>query len=233
MKFLVALLTLLAGGLFLAEQASENLFAPPDSDKSWAVVVGVSRYQVLPKNQWLEFADADADAFSKFLASGQGFHFRPDHILTLQNEQATRAAVRNALGTWLVRKIKPGDSVSIFLAAHGVVEAEGSKDAYVVAYDTSMENLFDTGLSFPELQDIVQRRVGRAARIFLLVDACRAGKVAEARAFHEKVAEMKSAEIFGLLASAPHESSAEGKLFGGGHGAVGGVRSNAVTIAVR
>ncbi len=220
MKGVVALLSIAATGLWIAQApAPENLFAPAASDKAVAVAVGVSRYQALPKDQWLEFADADALALSKYLASGQGLSFPADRVFTVTNDQATRAQVRHLLGVKLMRAVKPGDSVAIFLATHGVVEAEGSRDAYLVAYDTSLENLFDTGVSFPELQDIIQRRLGKAARIFLMVDACRAGKLAEARAFHERVAEMKRAEIFGLVASAPNESSAEGLMFGGGHGA--------------
>ena len=88
-----ALLLLAVAGALVAQQAPEKLFAPPASDKAWAVVVGISRYQVLPKNQWLEYADADAESFAKYLLSGQGLSFLPDHILTLTNEKATRAEV--------------------------------------------------------------------------------------------------------------------------------------------
>lgn len=218
MKSLLAIVVLAALGILLA-QAPDNLFVPPASEKAWALAVGISRYQVLPKDQWLEFADADAQALAKYLSSGQGLRFPQDRVLPVINEEATRAQVRSMLGTKLLRSIKPGDSIVVFLAAHGLVESEGSRDAYIVAYDTSLENLFDTGLSFPEIQDILQRRLGKAARILVMVDACRAGKIAEARAFHERVAAMKRAEIFGLLASAPNELSAEGAMFGGGHGA--------------
>ena len=210
---------LLAAAELLAGQLPDNLFSPPGSEKAWAVVIGISRYQVLPKRQWLEYADADAESFAKYITSGQGLNFLSDHVLTITNEQATRAQVKRAIGSWLLRKVKPGDSVYIFLATHGVVEPIGPRDAYLVAYDSTLEDLLVTGISFPELQDLIQRRLGRTARIILLVDTCRAGKLAESRAFQAKMAEIKGADIFGLLASAPNESSAEGRMFGGGHGA--------------
>lgn len=211
---ILLLLTLAAA----AGQSPENLFVP-DPNKAWAVVVGVSRYQVLSKEKWLDFADADAEAMAKFLSSGQGFKFLPDHIMTVTNEKATLAEVKNVLGNWLGRKVKPGDSVFIFLAAHGFVETVEPRDAYVVTYDTSPENLYGTAYSFEDIESLVSRRLSRAAHVFLVTDACHAGKMVEAKAFHQKLTTLQRREVFGLLAAEPMEESLEGRLFGGGHGA--------------
>src|SRR5258706_15319570 len=99
-------------GLY-ALQTDVPLFAPPASDKSWAVVVGVSRYQNLDKDLWLDDADADADSFSQFITSAQGLSFRPDHVFTITNEQATERAIISLVSTKLVKKVERGDSVYI------------------------------------------------------------------------------------------------------------------------
>lgn len=217
MRPCLATLLLLSMAAF-AMQAPENLFVPAP-EKAWAVVVGVSRYQTLPKEKWLDFADADAESVAKFLQSGQGLKFLPDHIITITNEKATLAEVKNAMGNWLLKKTKPGDSIFIFLAAHGFVEPLGERDAYVVAYDTSPENLYGTAYSFLDIESLVSKRLGRAGHIFLVTDACHAGKMAEAKAFHERMTTLQRREVFGLLAAEPQEESLEGRLFGGGHGA--------------
>src|SRR5260221_6587709 len=56
----ILLLLLLLAIAAAVGQVPENLFVPAP-ENAWAVVVGVSRYQALPKDKWLEYADADAD----------------------------------------------------------------------------------------------------------------------------------------------------------------------------
>lgn len=213
---LKGLAVVVAAGLLLL-QTSDKLFAPPASEKAWAVVVGISRYQELPKEAWLDYADADAEAFSKFISSAQGLNFLPGHVFTLTNEQATEHNIIDAISTQLAKKVKPGDSVYIFLAMHGFVEPEEPHDAYLIAYDSKRTELASTAVSFRHLRDDIEHRVARSARVMLLSDACHSGRLAESGAFPEQVRQIS--DVFGLLASGADESSLEGKDFGGGHGA--------------
>lgn len=48
--------------------AAEN----PADAKTYALVIGISRYQKLPKDLWLQYPDADAKAFSDHLSSPRG-----------------------------------------------------------------------------------------------------------------------------------------------------------------
>ncbi len=211
------LLLFLAIALSVTAADAPPLFAP-SPEHAWAVVIGVSRYQTLPPDKWLEFADSDAAAFSKFVESGQGLAFPPDHILQLTNEQATRAEVMRAVGNWLLRRAKQGDSAYIFVAMHGFVETVYPNDAYLVTYDSSLEDLLTTAVNFRELQDMIQHRLARAARIFVIADACRSGKLTEARPFEQRMIGLKDAAVYGLLAAGPDQDSREGRAFGGGHG---------------
>ena len=43
----------------------------PDA-QTYAMVVGISKYQKLPKELWLQYPDADAKAFGQHLASARG-----------------------------------------------------------------------------------------------------------------------------------------------------------------
>src|SRR5205085_263995 len=88
----------------------------------------------------------------------------------------------------------------------------------LIAYDTEMAELAATAVSFYRLQQDIERRLARNARVMVITDACHSGKMADAHAFHERVQKI-SGDVFGLLAAAPEESSLEGKIFGGGHGA--------------
>jgi hypothetical protein len=65
----------------------------PSDAKIFALVVGISKYQKLPQDLWLRFADADAKAIGRHLASPQGGAVPADRMLVLTNEQATTAAL--------------------------------------------------------------------------------------------------------------------------------------------
>src|ERR1035437_10280714 len=114
MKLLLIAIT--AFSLAAVEVAAAEV--PPDA-KTYALLVGVSSYQKLPRDLWLQYPDADARAFSAHLASPRGGSVPPAQMLLLTNEQATTTAVRNAFQAFL--KTGPGkdDTVFILIAGHG------------------------------------------------------------------------------------------------------------------
>ncbi len=201
----------------LAAGAAE---APP-----YALVVGISRYQKLPRALWLHYADADAEAFSAHLASPRGGAAASDRMLVLTDEQATAAAIRQAFQRLL--KMRPGrslqdkrDTLFIFVAGHGAVDSSG---AYFLAYDSDPENLAATAISMAELRATVQSATSRIGRVIFLADVCRAAAIAGRKSAPladslEKMGETPG-EMLGLMAARPTELSFEGPEFGGGHGA--------------
>jgi uncharacterized caspase-like protein len=191
---------------------------PPDA-KTFALVVGISKYQKLAQDLWLQYPDADAKAFAAHLASGRGGSVPPDRMLLLTNEQATTAALHHAFTTFLKRPGK-NDTVFILLAGHGTVDSRG---AYILTYDSDPENLSGTAIPMSEIQSLVENEVSTAGRVVLLADVCRAAtigslKTTELGAVVEKLGEA-SGEMLGLMAARPKELSLEGPEFGGGHGA--------------
>jgi uncharacterized caspase-like protein len=186
---------------------------------TWGVAVGISKYQNLPHDLWLQYPDNDAKTFARFLESARGGGVPPDHTLVLTNEQATTAALRKAFEDFLARPEKD-DTVYILIAGHGTVDARG---AYILTYDADPNNLAATALSMGEIHSLVEQEVARAGHVIFLADVCRAASIAGQKSTAiggvvEKLGETPG-ELLGLMAARPTELSLESPEFGGGHGA--------------
>jgi uncharacterized caspase-like protein len=192
----------------------------PAGAKTYALVIGISRYEKLPQDLWLQYPEADAKAFSDHLASPRGGSVPPDRMLVLTNEHATTASVRNAFRTFL--KTGPGrnDTVFILIAGHGTVDNSG---AYILTYDSDPQNLARTALPMAELHTLVENELAQAGHVIFLADVCRAATIAGQKiaSLGNVVEELGEApgEMLGLMAARPTELSLEGPEFGGGHGA--------------
>lgn len=192
---------------------------PPDA-RTFALVVGISKYQKLPQDLWLQYPAADAQAFSRLLASPRGGGVPADQMLVLTNEQATTAAVRSAFQTFLVTRPGRNDTVYILIAGHGTADNSG---AYILTYDSDPENLARTALPMAELHSVVENALSRAGHVILLADVCRAAAIAgqKTTALGGAVEQIGEApgQLLGLMAARPKEFSLEGPEYGGGHGA--------------
>ncbi len=204
----------------LATQAAIKASAISPDAKTFAMVVGVSKYQKLPKELWLEYPGADATAFGQYLGSSGGGRIPADQMLVLTDEQATTAALRNGFETFLKNRPGKKDTVFILLAAHGTVDTRG---AYILTYDSDPQDLASTALPMADVQKLVEEELSKVGRVVLLADVCRASvigniKSASIGSVIEKLGEAPG-EMLGLMASRPKELGIEGSQFGGGHGA--------------
>lgn len=210
---------LLLTALLAAIPAIQGAEIPPGA-KTFAVAVGISKYQKLPQDNWLQYPDADAKEFAQLLASARGGSVPPDQIALLTNEQATTEAVRGALQTFL--KTRPGkdDTVYILVAGHGTVDPTG---AYILTYDSDPQNLAGTALPMAELHSVVEASLTKVGHVILLADVCRAATIAgqKTTTLGDVVQQIGEApgELLGLMAARPRELSIEGPEYGGGHGA--------------
>ena len=205
---------------FVLAAFSLSAAEPPPGAKTFALVVGISKYQKLPQDLWLQYPEADARALNAHLSSPRGGNIPKDQIRLLTNEQATTAAVRDGLQTFL--KTRPGkdDTVYVLIAGHGTVDSSG---AYILTYDSDPENLAGTALPMAELHTVVEEALSKVGHVILLADVCRAATIAgqKTTALGAAVADIGEApgEMLGLMAARPKEVSFEGPEFGGGHGA--------------
>ena len=84
-----------------------------------AVIAGISDYQN-PNITDLQFADADAKEFAKYLKSNSGGNVDSTNIILLTNEKATAGQFVSAL-YWLLEETKQGDQAIIYFSGHGDV----------------------------------------------------------------------------------------------------------------
>ncbi|HWE51506.1 MAG TPA: tetratricopeptide repeat protein [Bryobacteraceae bacterium] len=204
----------------LANQAALKAAAISPDAKTYALMIGVSKYQKLPKDLWLQYADADAKTFSQHLASARGGGVPDDQMMVLTDEQATTAAVGNAFQTFLRNRAGKLDTVFLLIAAQGTVDSKG---AYILTYDSDPQDLGATSIPIAEIQSLVDDELSKVGRVVLMVDVSRAAnignlKTATIGSAVEKLGQANG-EMLGLMASRPKEYSMEGPQFGGGHGA--------------
>jgi hypothetical protein len=137
-------------------------------EKSWAVVIGVNKYQVWPS---LEYAVKDAlSVKDRFLDLGF------DEVIEILDEEATRARILTLLGTELPKKVGRDDRVVIFFAGHGQTEdlGEEREQGYIIPVDGDITNYFTTAISMTQVRELSQRI--RAKHLLYVMDACYSGQ---------------------------------------------------------
>jgi protein O-mannosyl-transferase len=204
----------------LGDQVSAATAAAQTSGQTYALLVGISKY-AKPELS-LQFADADASVFSKLLESPLGGGVPSGNVMLLTDEKATTAAVRNGFQDFLKRRAGKNDTVIILIAGHGTVETPGSKDAFILTYDSDPQDLKSTALGMDDLQALFEEQLSKVGRVLLFVDVCKAGTIGTIHnttvaSNVQQLGDIQG-DLFGLLASRPREVSLEGPEFGGGHG---------------
>jgi uncharacterized caspase-like protein len=171
--------------------AAATVAAPPPAVKhdTWAVIIGVGRYQSteIPS---LRYTVADAESLHEILVGPGGF--RKEHVLLMTDKTEKTPTLRNikwALGTFLARSAKKDDTVIIFFAGHGApeidqrgVERDGLAK-YLIPSDADPDDLYSTALPMDEMQTIFGRV--EAERMVVFLDACYSG-AAGGRTFSAK-----------------------------------------------
>jgi len=191
--------------------------------KTRAVVIGISDYQD-PQIPDLRFADRDAEAFANFLRSPAGGSLDGDHLKALLNSEATVAQFDAALG-WLLDESKPGDQAIIYFSGHGDVETKTrNQHGFLLCWDSPPQSYISGAYPIFFLKDVVTTlSTENKARVLIITDACRSGKLAGnsiggAQLTSQNLAQQFANEIK-ILSCQPDEYSLEGEQWGGGRGA--------------
>ncbi len=159
---------------------SDDTAAAKNSDKAdrpirdkWAIIVGISNFED-PKIPKLQYSAKDAIDFYKFLEKTG--NFKRDHMRLLLNEKATQRRILTELATLFLHRVaEPDDLVVVFFSTHGSPTEEGpGGNNYLVAYDTSIDELFATGVSMQAIMSTLKDRIN-SDRILLVLDACHSG----------------------------------------------------------
>lgn len=158
------------GGQDVAASAPSTAATP--YRESWAAVIGIDDYQNWQK---LQYAVHDASAVKDLLI--QKYNFKPDHIFTLFDGQATRQNILSLLGDKLAdsNTVQHEDRVFVFYAGHGATRklASGRELGYIIPVDADLTNFEGSAISMTNFQDISEAIP--AKHLFFVMDSCYSG----------------------------------------------------------
>ncbi len=146
--------------------------------KTYALVIGISSYQNTSIPQ-LQFADKDASLFADYIASNIADSLRSERIKLLVNQDASIAAVYNALD-WLKNVCSENDTAYIYFSGHGDIETKAKKSqGFLLAYNSPPNNYQNNAISIDDLNEIANiLTLEKHAYVVLITDACHSGKLA-------------------------------------------------------
>ncbi|HSN85216.1 MAG TPA: caspase family protein, partial [Thermoanaerobaculia bacterium] len=112
----------------------------PESFQKWALIVGVDRYEHLDPRYHLEGCANDARAMAGLLKSQ--FQFPAENVTLLLDQQATQAAILDAMRDLARNKVGKDDVVVFHYSGHGSQRTDGPEmdeddglDETILAYD--------------------------------------------------------------------------------------------------
>jgi hypothetical protein len=136
-----------------------------DVGRQYAVIIGIDRYKEWPS---LRSAASEAKAVRKVLAE----RYYIDEFFELYDEDATAANIRRLFVESLPKKILAPDSLLIFYAGHGHLDA--SKTGFWIASDATTDAFDQRGwVGNAQLRNMIGGL--KAQRILVLADACFSG----------------------------------------------------------
>lgn len=152
-----------------ASGAVSQVVAAPRIGERWAVIIGIGDYRSddIPD---LKFAGADAEAVHRFLTSPAAGPFEEDHVRFLRDEEATGAALREALFVFL-QDAGRDDLVVIYYAGHGAPDPRRPDNLYLLPYDADLGSLAVTGFPMWDVKTALRRQID-AERVIVIADAC-------------------------------------------------------------
>ncbi len=147
------------------------LATSPGYSDSWAVVIGIDDYAKWPK---LQYAVNDAQSIRETLI--QRFNFSPEHVISLTNRDATRAAILSTFNDKLAHSgMKKNDRLFVFFAGHGATRqlSSGRDLGYIIPVDSDPGQIATDAVPMTELQNIAEGVT--AKHVLFVMDACYSG----------------------------------------------------------
>ncbi len=197
---------------------ADKLKTPPLVPRGYAVVIGISNYKNLSKEQNLLFAEKDAESVYTTLISPEGGNFAYEDVKKLVGPQATIENIKNALEVWLPSHAQESDRAVVFFVGHGVTDPSGQ--GYIAPYDLDPQQLKKTAYPMTQLGEVFSKQVKARWKV-LLIDACHSGKVTIDSTTPDRINESLKGLPQGFLtltSSRAQEQSFEDAALAGGNG---------------
>jgi len=139
-------------------------------NKTYAVIIGIDRYQNLPADRQLQNAVKDAKGVEEILRKNYQF----DKIITLNNEQATKDRIMEVLTEELPGQMGEQDALFLFWAGHGNQEKSSYGEiGYLIPYDGATDKI-RKNITMAEIRDTISKKIP-AKHVFYVMDACYSG----------------------------------------------------------
>ncbi len=234
-RFLVIISTLCVCGLraYAQSPATKGLQVTPDeaaqpSGKTYALIVGISKYQYPECYPTLHYADVDARAFYNYMVSKTGGNVEPDNIDTLFNAGATQQDFWKKFNS-IKNRLQKNDNFYIYFSGHG--DAISSDLAFLLTYNAppgnDRNNYYTTGgvVDIHALKSLIKMITldkNKPAHVILITDACRSnelppGKEEGRQQFYEEMYTKNAGEVQ-LVSCLANQVSYEDARWGGGRG---------------
>lgn len=200
-------------------QTSSAVAAHPHT---YAVIVGISRYDSANKVPWLNFADKDAESFAAYLQSAAGGNVPADNIRLFTNQQADLATIYQSF-EWLKETAAANDLVYIYFAGHGDKTNDVVSLGYLLAYNSPLNNYPFQTLRIEDLNNTANTlSVRNNCNVVLITDACHSGDLTSkyfqgTMLLGDALRTAVSKEVR-ITSCDKNQLSAEDKAWGGGHG---------------
>lgn len=150
-------------------------------NKSYAVIIGIDRYQNLPQDRQLKNAVKDAKGVEEVLRK----NFKFDKISTLFNEQASKDRIMELLTEELPKQMGKEDALFLFWAGHGNQEkSDYGKIGYLIPYDGDADKI-RKNLTMAEIRDTISKKIP-AKHVFYVMDICYSGLLTTTRSLDSK-----------------------------------------------
>ena len=131
-----------------------------------ALIVGVEKYQSLPK---ADFAERDAATVREYMKS---LGVADANIIFLTGQRATRTGLAKYLEEWLPRTVKPSSRVYFYYSGHGAPDpADGA--SYLVPYDG--DPAFLKTSAYPLSRVYEHLAALKAKQVVVMLDSCFSG----------------------------------------------------------
>lgn len=189
---------------------------------TYAIIVGISQYESssIPT---LNFAHKDAIAFAQYLRTKAGGNVPEQNMRVLIAEQATTAAVYDAMN-WVLKTAKQNDLVYFYFAGHGDMENTTIyKLGFLLTYNTPANNYINNSIRMEDVNNFANTlSTNTKAKVIMITDACHSGKLAgndfRGNLLVGNQLRTATANEIRITSCAPDELSNENEAWGGGRG---------------
>lgn len=195
----------------------------PVNGKTYAIIVGITNYQNAAVKS-LDYADKDAVLFAAYLKSKAGGAVPEEQIKLFTNEEASIAAIYQALD-WIKEQTTKDDLVYFYFSGHGDVEIDSTNisKGFLLAYNSPPNNYINNAISVESINSFANSITTKnGAKLVLITDACRSGKLAgDYYKGKQLTAENLRAVLNNqvrLASCSADELAAEGPFWGNGRG---------------